>query len=100
MENGKLRFDGQIKWRKGENTLQWSEHHEDATTGRLIESTAKAVFGSGDLTTDRECRGEILMFALTEQRAEQFQMVRHIIMNQLWQALIDAFGYPTMKWGN
>ena len=96
MKNDKLRFDGQIKWCKGENTLQWSALHEEATTGRLIETIEKAVFKSGDPITNLECRRQILLFGGREQRVEQFQMVRHIIMDKLWQALIDAFGYPTM----
>jgi hypothetical protein len=79
MENGKLRFGGQIKSPKGENMLQWSALHEDATTGSLIESIEKAGFKSGDLTTNNECRRQMLLFALAEQRAEQFHMVRHII---------------------
>ena len=36
MENGQLRFDDQIKWYKGENTLQWSMFEMDITTGRPI----------------------------------------------------------------
>jgi len=83
-------------WRKGENTLQWSTSEVDAMTGKPIKSIAKAVFKSGDPITNLECRRQILLFATWEQRAEQFQMVQHIIMDQLWQALIDAFGYPTM----
>jgi hypothetical protein len=31
MEKSKLRFDGQIMWCKGKNTLQWSELKPDAT---------------------------------------------------------------------
>jgi hypothetical protein len=58
MENGKLRFDGQIMWRKGKNTLQWSVIQADAATGRLTESIEKAVFKSGDLTTNIECQRE------------------------------------------
>ena len=56
MENGDLRFDSQIKWCKGENTLEWSMFNMDATTGRLVKSIQKAAFGNGDSTTDDECR--------------------------------------------
>lgn len=46
MENGKLRFNGQIMWRKGENTVQWGVTEVDATTGRLIKSIKKVGFES------------------------------------------------------
>ena len=89
MEKGKLKFDGQIKWCKGKNTLQWSES---------IKSIKKAGFKSGNPTTNLECIGEMYYFASTKQRREQFQLVEQIIMNQLWPALIDKFGYPTMEY--
>jgi hypothetical protein len=94
MKNGELRFDGQIRWCKGENTIQWSEPKEDPTTGRRI--TKKAVFGSGDSTTDEVCRQLIIRFASQKQRREQFQIVRPIIF-RLWQALTDKFGYPAVE---
>ena len=62
MENGDLRFNGQIKWCKGENTLEWSMFNMDAPTGRLVKSAQKAVFGNGDSTTDDECRKQIVLF--------------------------------------
>ena len=99
MKNGELRFDGQIKWCKGENTIQWSEPEKTTTTGRPNMSTQKAVFGSGDSTTNEVCRKQMLSFASRKQRWEQFEIVQLIII-RLWQALIDAFGYPTLKDGN
>jgi hypothetical protein len=96
MENGKLRFNGQIMWCKGENKLQWSMLMPNATTGRLTKYVKKAVFTrSGTQATNARSRYGISLFAEDEQRVEQFEMVRHIIMDRLWQALIDAFGYPT-----
>src|SRR5271156_5469707 len=99
MENGELRFDGQIKWCKGENTIQWSAPEKHSTKGRSIMSIQKAVFGSGDLATNKACRNQILSFGSQKQRVEQFLMVEPIIF-RLWQALIDAFGYPTLKNGS
>jgi hypothetical protein len=99
MKNGELRFDGQIKWCKGENTIQWSAPEKTTTTGRPDMSTQKAVFGSGDSTTNKACRNEILSFGSQKQRVEQFLIVEPIIF-RLWQALIDAFGYPTLKNGS
>jgi hypothetical protein len=55
MENGELRFDGQIKWYKGKNTLQWSMYNKNVKTGRPALSTYKVVFGNGDLATDGQC---------------------------------------------
>ena len=52
MENDQLRFDGQIKWWKGEDTLQWSALKPGATTGKRVE---KAVFKSGNPATNLEC---------------------------------------------
>ena len=96
MKNGKLRFNGQIMWRKGENTLQWSMLKPDARTGRLVKYIKKAIFTrSGTQATNDTCQWKILLFAEGEERGEQFEMVRHIIMDRLWQALINAFGYPT-----
>ena len=93
MKNGKPKFNGQIMWRKGENT---STLKPDATTGRLVKYIKKAIFTrSGTLGTNDTCQWKILLFAEQEEREEQFEMVRHIIMDQLWQALINAFGYPT-----
>lgn len=99
MEKGKLRFDGQIMWCRGKNTLQWSELEPDATTGKLIKSIKKAGFKkSGNPTTNFKCINEMYLFVSTKQRWEQFQLVQQIIMNQLWPALIDKFGYPTMEY--
>jgi hypothetical protein len=98
MENGQLRFDGQIKWYKGQRTLQWSVPKWNAKKKRFIYFIEKAVFESGDLTTDFECRERLASFTMQPQRAEQFKLVQPII-TRLWQALIDQFGYPTMeKW--
>jgi hypothetical protein len=98
MENDQLRFDGQIKWLKGEGTLQWSALKPGATTGKRITSVQKAVFKSGNPATNLKCLKQILSFARQEQRREQFQLVKHIIIDQLWPALIDHFGYPTMQY--
>src|SRR5271170_6245343 len=72
MKNGELRFDGQIKWCKGENTVQWSAPEKHSTKGRSIMSIQKAVFGSGDLATNKACRNQILSFGSQKQRVEQF----------------------------
>jgi hypothetical protein len=96
MENGELRFDGQIRWCKGENTIQWSVVREPSTKGKRTMSIQKAVFGSEDSTTNKVCRQQMLLFGSQKQRVEQFEMVRPIIL-RLWRALIDAFGYPTLK---
>jgi hypothetical protein len=88
VENGELRFDGQIKWRKGGNTLQWSLRNMDVTK--------KAVFGNGDTTTNDDCREELALFTRTERRLGQFEIVKPVIY-RLWQALIDEFGYPTLE---
>ena len=97
MEDGNLRFNGQIMWRKGENALQWSVPTADATTGRRIMSIRKAVFKNGDPTTNDQCQRQLYLFTLHEQRWAQFQIVEHVIMDRLWPALIDAFGYPVME---
>jgi hypothetical protein len=98
MKNGTLRFDGQVKWCKGERILQWSARNWDATRGRLVESIEMAVFKSGNLATDAECKRKLFMFTAQRQRREQFQLVEQIIVGQLWPALIHAFGYPTMEY--
>src|SRR5271155_5391254 len=72
VENGELRFNGQIKWSKGENTIQWSAPQKNPTPGRPNMSIQKAVFGSGDSTTNKVCRQQILSFASRKKRLEQF----------------------------
>ena len=98
IEDGKLKFNGLIKWRKGSNTLEWSTREKDARTGKLFDYTEKAVFTkSGTQATNAKCQAQILYFTSQKQRPEQFQIVREVIMDRLWQALIDAFGYPTLE---
>jgi hypothetical protein len=62
-------------------------------------SIQKAVFESGDSTTNKLCRQQMLSFASRKQRWEQFEIVQPVII-RLWQALIDVFGYPTLEDGS
>ena len=77
-------FDGQIKWRKGGNTIQRSERTVDARRGLVIESIEKAVFGSGNQGTNGPCQFRMISFATKGQRAVQFEMTRDI-MEALWE---------------
>lgn len=79
MRGGKPTFNGQIKWRKGGNTIQWSERTVDARRGLVIESIKKAVFGSGNQGTNRQCKFRMILFATEGQRAVQFEMIRNIM---------------------
>jgi hypothetical protein len=98
VEDGKLKFNGLIKWRKGSNTPEWSTREKDARTEKLFGRTEKAVFTkSGTQATNVEWQNRIVYFASLKQRSEQFQIVREVIIDRLWQALIDAFSYPTME---
>ena len=47
-----------------------------------------------DQKTNRDCIENIMLFTQKEGRAEQFEMVRPILMGHLWQALVANFGYP------
>ena len=89
-------FDGQIKWRKGGNTIQWSERTVDARRGLVIESIEKAVFGSGNQGTNGQCQFRMISLATKGQRAVQFEMIRDII-EALWEGLIAVFSYPTFE---
>lgn len=92
-----MKFNGLIKWRKGTNVLEWSTREKDARTGKLVDYTEKAVFTkSGTQATNVHCQNRMAYFASQKQRLEQFQIVREVIMDRLWQALIGAFGYPTI----
>ena len=96
MRSGKPTFNGQIKWRKGGNTIQWSERTVDARRGLVIESIKKAVFGSGNQETNRLCQSRMLSFTTRGQRAVQYEMIQDI-MEALWEGLIAVFGYPTFE---
>jgi len=98
MRGGKLIFNGQIKWRKGGNTIQWSERTVDARRGLTIKSIKKVVFGSGNQETNKQCHFGIISFAIKGQRAVQFEIIRDI-MEALWEGLIAVFGYPTFEKG-
>jgi hypothetical protein len=95
VNNNTLRFDGQIKWRKGGNIIQWSSHNQNAKAGTTIEHIAKAVFGDGNADTNDQCRFELFLFARQGPRLAQFKLVKQIIMEDLWSALTTVFGYPT-----
>jgi len=56
-----------------------------------------AVFGRGNPDTDELCRTELTRFAMQEHRADQFEMVKEIIRDSLWPALVAKFGFPTLQ---
>ena len=92
MDNNTLKSDGQIKWRKGGNIIQWSSR-EDAKAGTTIEHIKMAVFWNGNADTNDQCRFELFLFAGQAPRLAQFKLVEQIIMEYLWSALIIVFGY-------
>lgn len=97
MRNGKLRFDGQIKWPKGTNTIQWSEQLVDPATKEVVMSINMAVFADeGTKATNKRCKLRIPSFAMTGDRAEQYQRI-HPVLDQLWNALVHKFGSSTFK---
>jgi len=60
--------------------------------------TKKAVFQQdGTKNTDRLCRNEITLFGTEGDRAEQFEMVRNVIIDDLWRAVTFNFGYPKFE---
>ncbi|KAN0086359.1 hypothetical protein V8E54_000047 [Elaphomyces granulatus] len=95
--NNTLRFDGQIKWRKGGNIIQWSSRNENAKAGTTIEHIAMAVFGDENADTNDQCRFELFLFAGQGPRLAQFKLVKQIIMEDLWSALIIVLGSPSSK---
>ena len=51
------------------------------------------------ISAEKAYRNQVLSFGSQKRRVEQFLMVKPIIF-RLWQAVIDAFGYPTLKIGS
>jgi len=44
VQDDKLRFNGQIRWAKGSNIIEWSERREDFMTKKAVTFTQQAVF--------------------------------------------------------
>jgi len=86
MQDGKLNFDGLIKWQKGSNIITWSDDEGQRT----------AIFGpEGTMESRGMCRRVLMEDWMKRRpsRTAQWILIKDDFM-LLWEALEKAFGNP------
>jgi len=84
-DDGKLGFNGMIKWDKGSNVITWTDDKDQR----------KATFGpEGTLESRDRCRAALNVWVeKTPSRIEQWALIKDDFM-LVWDTLEKAFGKP------